>query len=239
MTVIKAAAPSRRRRRVLPVALQLLSLAGLVMSVAGGWVLLTSGPRAAIAAAPSTSAVPSTSDVQSPSTASPSDAPISPTPSAPVDPLAAWPTCSNLSLGYELSYPVDWFTVATNARRECRYFDEEPFAIAGGELPETAIRIYMSDRTYQHLDRVLDGETNPDVLDRLNVKVDGHRAFRVEVLTSSTKFGEVPLYAYVIDLGRNALVLDCPEPFSPDYGDVRARLDDMVSTLRFLSGDGS
>lgn len=151
-----------------------------------------------------------------------------------VDPVAAWPSCQNYALNYEVAYPPDWYTADPNDQLNCRFFGPEPLSVTSDSpLPKTAIRIYVSQNSYARLDSQFDPQTNSYVLHRDEVTVGGNLGFSVEVETTDGKVA----YAYVIDVGGQAFVVDTFEDYSPDYATAKSYVDLMASSLRFLSGD--
>ena len=220
-TVVEARPrPPRSRGRILPVALRLVSLAGLATSAVGGWMLV----RPPAQAAPDPLAAGATV------VADPGATP------EPVEPASA--SCENAVLGYSVTYPAGWFTAARPEEEACRYFDTTSVEPSSGDgLPATAVRIYLDERTYRHYDRRFDPEAEPDVLDRLNLTVGGHPAFRVELATYNEEAGSSTLYAYVVDMGGAVLVLDAYAPYSDDDRGARDALDSIASSLDFTSGD--
>jgi hypothetical protein len=161
-------------------------------------------------------------------------------PGETLEPVGATPSsCENAVLGYSLTYPDGWFTAMAPEEEACRFFDTTTLPRPSGDgLPSTAIRIYLDERTYRHYDRRFDPEVEPDVLDRLNLDVGGHPAFRVELTTFNEGDGESTLYAYVVDVGGAVLVLDAYAPYTDDHAAAKAALDEIASSLAFTSGDG-
>jgi len=156
-------------------------------------------------------------------------------PGEPPEPVEATPaSCENSVLGYSLTYPDGWFTATAPDAEACRYFDTTTLERPSGEgLPATAIRIYLDERTYRYYDRRFDPEVEADVLDRLNLKVGGHPAFRVELATFNEEDGDSTLYAYVVDVGGAVLVLDANAPYFHDYPGAKApRRDRFVARVR-------
>ena len=219
----------RSRRRLLPIALRLVSVVGLVSSAVGTWSLLhadaaptrsQSSPTAQpLAAGPSPTAI--ASPVMSPTT--------SPVPTSPPDEWASWPTCSNTSIGYEVSYPTSWFTAEPNDRLGCRFFDRSTFTVTtDSPLPTTAIRIYFSSNRFTKADLLYRKASGPWVLRRTSTQVDGHRAFMVEVRTSTGK-----AFATFIDMDGAALVIDTYSDYDHDFASAMSTVMLMSGSLTF------
>jgi hypothetical protein len=218
----------RARRRTLPIVLRLISVVGLVSSGIGTWSLLH-------ADATPTRSQPS-SDVQPLAAArspSPAASPTaSPAPTTPPDEWASWPTCTNAAFDYQISYPPGWYTAEPTDQLGCRFFDRSPFTVTtDSPLPTKAIRIYISSSRFE--DEDLSYRKGPDsaVIRRYPAQVDGHRAFMVEVRTSTGK-----AFATIIDLDGAALVIDTFSDYDHDFESSMSYVMLMSSSLTFSPG---
>lgn len=231
--VTAAPRPPRRRRRVLPVALRLVSLVGLVSSGVGTWSLLHAD--AAPTSRSSPVAQPLAAEPPPSLSASPISSPTaSPVPTGPPNEWASWPTCSSATFGYQISYPTGWDTAEPNDQLGCRFFDRSPFTVkTDSPLPAVAIRVYISDNTFAKADRIYRKASGPWVIRRTPADVDGRRAFMVEVRTSTGK-----AFATFIDLDGAALVIDTYSDYDHDFGSSMSYVMLMSSSLIF-SSEGS
>ncbi|MGH2595835.1 MAG: hypothetical protein ACRDH7_07710 [Actinomycetota bacterium] len=217
--------PVRARRRLLPIALRLISVVGLVSSAVGTWSLLHAdatpvrSPSSPIAQPPAAAPSPAASSSPTPS----------PVPTSPPVEWASWPTCSNASIGYEISYPTGWYTAESNDRLGCRFFDRSTFTVTtDSPLPTTAIRIYFSSNRFAKADLLYRKASGPWVLRRTSTQVDGHRAFMVEVRTSTGK-----AFATFIDMDGAALVIDTYSDYDHDFASAMSTVMLMSSSLTF------
>lgn len=222
--------PVKPRRHLLRTGLRLLSLAGMVPSLVGAWMLIREPTAVSAGPAPARTA----EVVASPSSPARSASP-SALPSPGGEPAVETLSCLSTFLGYVVSYPSNLVTLDRPAKHACRYFDTERFeAPHGSGLPATQIRIYPSANTYRHYDRLFDPETNSDLVSRLNLEIDGYAGMRIEVETHGEE-GDSRLYAYVVDVAGQVLVLDTWKGYDPDYSEAKVNLDAVVAGLRFGS----
>lgn len=211
----------------------MISVVGLVSSGIGTWSLLhaDAAPGSQVSSAPAPLAAgPSLSGSASPA-ASPTASPV---PTSPPVEWASWPTCSSDVLAYEIAYPPDWYTAEPNDKLGCRFFDPSAFTVTtDSPLPTTAIRIYIGSTTYAKADRDYRRGPTSSVIRRSPAHVDGHRAFYVEVRTSTG--GKA--FAVIIDLGDDALVIDTFSDYDRDFKSSMSYVMLMGGSLSFLSGD--
>jgi len=227
--------PPTQGRSTLKAGLRVLSLLGVVPSLAGTWILLQE-PTAMSVSASSPSVVTSASaDASVAPSAQPSAEP-SVVPSAEPSVVPVVVTCTSPFLGYHVTYPATLVTLDAPSRHACRYFDPKPFeAPRGSDLPPTQIRIYPSSDPFRSFDRRFDPETNADVLERRNLEIGGYRALRIELATHADD-GDSTLYAYIVDVAGEVIVLDTYAAFDRDYEAAKADLDLVASQLEFPSG---
>ena len=231
--VTAAPRPHRARRRILPIALRLLSVVGLVSSGIGTWSLLhaDAAPAAQRPATPVPLVATSSPTASASPVASPSATPV---PTSPPDEWASWPTCSSATLAYQISYPPDWYTGESSDPLGCRFFDHSSFTVTtDSPLPATSIRIYIGSTTFAKADRDYRPGPGSAVIRRSPANVDGHPAFFVEVRTSTG--GKA--FAVIIDLGADALVIDTFSDYDRDFKSAMSYVMLMSGSLSFLSGD--
>jgi hypothetical protein len=231
--VTAAPRPQRERRRILPLALRVVSVVGLVSSGIGTWSLLHAD--AAPATQTPSGAAPLVAEPSPTASASPVASPsASPVPTSPPDEWASWPTCSSATLAYQISYPPDWSTGETSDALGCRFFDPSSFtATTDSPLPTTSIRIYIGSSTFAKADHDYRPGPGSAVIRRSPANVDGHRAFFVEVHTSTG--GKA--FAVIIYLGGDALVIDTFSDYDRDFKSSLSYVMLMSGSLSFSSGD--
>lgn len=221
--------PPGRRRDTLRTGLRVLSLMAMVPSLVGAWMLFQDpAPASVVASSPSVtrSAEPTVEPTVEPSVEPPAESLVPP----------ATASCTSPFLGYRVTYPATLVTLDAPSRHACRYFDPKPFAAPqGSDLPPTQIRIYPSSDTFRSFDRRYDPETNADLLERRNLEIGGYHALRIEIATHAED-GDSTLYAYIVDVAGQVLVLDTYAAFDPDYEAAKADLDLVASQLEFPSG---
>jgi hypothetical protein len=208
----------------------LVSVVGLVSSGLGTWSLLHANAAPTHSQSSSDPAPPAAAPSPGAS-ASPAVSP-SPVPTSPPDEWASWPTCSNAALGYQISYPTGWYTAEPDDQLSCRFFDRSTVVVTtDSPLPSTAIRIYISAQPFANEDLIYRRGSSSSVIQRTAAVVDGHRAFMVEIHTSTGR-----AFATIIDLDGDALVIDTYSNYDHDFGSSMSYVMLMSSSMTFLSG---
>ena len=221
--------PARVRRRVLPIALRAVSIVGLVTSGIGTWSLLHAD-AAPVRPQPSSVAEPPPAGPSPTGSALPAASPTaSPVPTSPPEEWADWPTCTNAAFDYQISYPPGWYTPQPDDQLGCRFFDPSTFTVkTDSPLPDASIRIYISDTRFAKADRIYRTTSGPWVIRRSAVHVEGHRAFMVQVRTSTGK-----AFATFIDMDGASLVIDTYSDYDRDFLSATSYVMLMSGSLEF------
>ncbi len=219
----------RAHRRLLPIALRLVSVVGLVSSAVGTWSLLHADAAPARAQSSPTAQPRAAEPSPTASVAPVVSSTTSPVPTSPPAEWASWPTCSNTVLGYQISYPTAWYTAEPNVQLSCRFFDPSSVVVTtDSPLPSTAIRIYLSAHPFASEDLLYREGPGSYVIRRTPTVVDGHRAFMVEVRTSTGK-----AFATIIDLDGPALVIDTYSNYDQDFASSMSYVMLMSGSFTF------
>jgi hypothetical protein len=149
-----------------------------------------------------------------------------------------WRRCVNTHYRYSIAYPRTWHTAQLNADQVCGQFDPRPFEIpSGSEPPLTALNSRQTQTSFDEYLRAVSDPTYAVTVLRQKTTVLGHRAYRLEEV--STGEGLYPKgtrrYGYVIDrAGGTFTVYTMATAEACCYAQHKAVVDHAVRTLRFL-----
>ncbi len=147
-------------------------------------------------------------------------------------PDTALATCLNLSIGYELSYPADWFTDFATRKQECRFFSPEPFEVARGDEPEVDIVIDSGDLSFDEWDEAFSDSSIGTIDSQTELTIGGRRAVVVDLSLKDQEISQV--HAYVIEDGESSIQLFAVLETSADYEVAKQVLDAMALSIQFL-----
>jgi hypothetical protein len=148
-----------------------------------------------------------------------------------------WNTCTNPVQGYAIDYPAGWHTVHREPASACRSFDPRPFDLGFREgTPAKALAVFLGG----DFDEKVESSTNErdvEVLQRDEVDLAAGRAVRLEVRdrTGSEFGGPWISYLYIVEHGREAVVVQTYSSPGVDYEPWKRVVDRAVRTLRFTT----
>jgi hypothetical protein len=151
-------------------------------------------------------------------------------------------TCTDADGAFAVSYPEGWYAGEGGCRRFASEPLGEPEGIGGGPLPGVRISADVHEVEFDtYVERVAEGHGTKEVVERDERTVDGRRALRWEVLTSSE--GAYPegtrLTGWVVELTEwRVLVLRTNDAGGDEpYEESVEVLDAMAATARPLERD--
>jgi hypothetical protein len=150
---------------------------------------------------------------------------------------ATWNACTNGAFGFTIEYPPEWHTTPVpRGGGECLFFEPEPFEIPeDSDFTGTAIEVLPAQESYANVVAGLTDERFARVLARSETTIAGRDAVRIEAEATGEGLLDAGTrtYAYVIDRGGRALIVQTTEAAGTDFGERKRVLDRAARSLRF------
>ncbi len=145
----------------------------------------------------------------------------------------SWVTCTNREAGFTVAYPPDWKTNPGSVLPSCSLFHPSDIALSPGtEVPfDIAVTVLEEDVPF---DTAIRGYGLVKVLGSDALRIDGHRAIRMEFIDEDPQLGPGSQtgYHYLIDLGEKTLEASSYALGEPAYSRKKAVLDRMMREIR-------